>query len=364
MTSAPRLLTLVAELTYGCRLRCAYCSNPTHTQERLSALTTNDWLQVIDEAAQLGALHIHFTGGEPLLFEELEQLVRRARDRQMYTNLITSGVPLSRERLAKLQQAGLEHLQLSFQAYTPESNRRIAGIDATEQKLQVAQWTKQLGIPLTINIVVHRENIAELSSLLELAASLEPYRIELANAQYLGWALLNRERLLPSQSQLSYARGLAQATRERLRGKTDVLFVLPDYYADRPRACMQGWAKSYAVVSPDGLVLPCQAARVLPGLKFGDVRDSSLSQLWATSPALETFRGDHWYPEPCRGCSNKSKDFGGCRCQAYALTGDQAAVDPACRLSPAHDLIRSARQLSERKSAAPLVLRRVPRVVS
>ncbi len=360
--AAPRLLTLVAELTYGCKLRCAYCSNPVQTAQRAPALGTQDWLRVIDQAEELGALHVHFSGGEPLLFEELEQLVRRARERELYTNLITSGVPLSRERLRSLVGAGLDHVQVSFQAASPAGNLRIAGVDATAQKLRVARWVKELDIPLTVNLVLHRENIGELEQLLALAESLEPYRIELANAQYLGWALRNRDRLLPSAEQLQAARQLATAARERLAGKTDVLFVLPDYYADRPRACMQGWAQSYVVVTPDGLLLPCQAARDLPGLRFDDVRSAPLAELWAHSSALQRFRGTDWLPQPCRGCAERERDFGGCRCQAFALTGDVTATDPACSVTPSHQLVRAARARAAASAGVePLELRRAPR---
>lgn len=361
---APRLLTLVAELTYGCPLRCAYCSNPVQTAQRGPLLSTDDWLRVIDQGEQLGALQIHFTGGEPLLFRDLESLVRRARERQLYTNLITSGVPLSFERLQALVDAGLEHLQLSFQAATPASNVRIAGVDATAQKLAVAAWAKRLSLPLTVNLVLHRQNIGELGELLALAESLEPHRIELANAQYLGWALLNRERLLPSAAQLEHARRLAASARERLAGKTDVLFVLPDYYADKPRPCMQGWGRSYLVVTPDGLLLPCQAARDLPGFVFDDVRQAPLAEAWVSSETLSRFRGTEWLPSPCRDCDERERDFGGCRCQAFALTGDASAPDPACSVTPAHHLIRAARaRAASPPSPAPLQLRRAPRRV-
>jgi PqqA peptide cyclase len=361
ISAAPRLLTLIAELTYRCRLRCVYCSNPVQTAQRAAALSTRDWLRVIDEAEQLGALQIHFTGGEPLLFSNLELLVHRARDRQLYTNLITSAVPLSRARLVALQHAGLDHVQLSLQAATLASNLRITGTDASEQKLQVARWVKELGIALTINIVLHRENLAELEQLLDLAEALEPHRIELANAQYLGWALLNRDRLLPSAEQLDRARQLAMAARQRLLGKTDVLFVLPDYYADRPRACMQGWGQSYLVVTPDGLLLPCQAARDLPGLQFDHVGSAPLAEIWSNSAALGKFRGNAWQAEPCRSCKDRDKDFGGCRCQAFALGGDAAAPDPACSLTPSHQLVQAARARAAAGVAlTPLELRRTP----
>lgn len=360
--SAPRLHTLVAELTYSCRLRCAYCSNPVHTAQRAARLETRHWLRVIDEAEQLGALQIHFTGGEPLLFDELPALVERAHERQLYTNLITSGVPLTRERLQQLKCAGLDHVQLSLQAATPESSRKVAGVDAMEQKLHAARWTKELNLALTVNVVLHRQNLAELPLLLELAERLEPYRIELANAQYLGWALVNRDQLLPSAEELELARDIARAARERLRGKTDVLFVLPDYYSNRPRACMQGWAQSYMVITPDGLALPCHAARDLPGLYYEDVRDRPLARIWSESEAFAKFRGNEWQPEPCKSCVEFERDFGGCRCQAFALTGDVAAADPTCGLTQAHHLVRSARASASKPVPGVLVLRQAPRV--
>lgn len=360
----PRLLTLVAELTYSCRLRCVYCSNPTQINERRPALRTTDWLRVIDDAAALGALHVHFTGGEPLLNDDLEALVRRAREQELYTNLITSGVPLTRARLVGLVEAGLDHVQVSLQGTSRGKNLLIAGVDTTARKVLVAQWVKELGLPLTINIVVHRHSVDELEALLRLAESFEPYRIELANAQYLGWALVNRDALLPSVEQLAKVRQLAALARTRLMGKTDVVTVLPDYYADRPRGCMSGWARHYVVVTPDGLALPCHAARDLPGLDFDDVRTVPLSTSWRTSPGLRRYRGVDWLPTPCRDCAAREKDFGGCRCQAFALTGDSAATDPACQHAPSHPLVLDARSRAARAEAAPLILRRAPKVNS
>lgn len=369
----PRLMTLVAELTYSCRLRCAYCSNPPHIAARHPAMSTDDWLAVIDDAASLGALQVHFTGGEPLLYSDLEVLVRRARERQLYTNLVTSGVPLERRRLERLVEAGVEHVQVSLHAATSEGNTRIAGVDASEQKRRVARWVNELGIPLTLNIVLHRENIGDLERLIEVAEAMAPHRIEVANAQYLGWALVNRAQLLPSETQIAEARRVASAARERLRGKVDLLMVLPDYYANRPRACMQGLATSYLVVTPDGLALPCHASRDLPGLNFDDVRENRLRDVWMTSEALRRFRGGAALPDACRTCSEREKDHGGCRCQAFALTGDVTAVDPACSLTPTHSLVRQARRQASLLSGAlpsdalsseqrPLRLRHAPRL--
>jgi PqqA peptide cyclase len=360
MSTAPRPYTLVAELTYACPLRCAYCSNPVNIQQRSEPLGIADWRRVIREAEALGVMQVHFTGGEPLLYAELEQLVAEARAAELYVNLISSGLPLSRERLAGLQRAGLEHLQLSLQAASAATSRRVCGVDALTRKRRVAAWARELQLSLTINIVLHRQNISELPELLALAESLSPERIELANAQYLGWALRNRSHLLPSRGEIERARALASAAKQRLAGRIDVLFVLPDYYADRPRACMSGWAERYLVVTPDGLLLPCHAARDLPGLVFDDVRHAPLAELWAHSSALNHYRGDAGLPLACRSCDERHSDHGGCRCQAFALTADATAIDPACRLAPAHTLVRAARANQDLATLSPLQLRREP----
>ncbi len=360
MSVAPRPYTLVAELTYACPLRCAYCSNPVSVAQHAEPLATSDWRRVIREAEALGVMQVHFTGGEPLLYADLEQLVAEARAANLYVNLITSGLPLSRERLALLKQAGLEHLQLSLQAVGAETSRRISGIDALSRKRQVAEWTRELGLALTINVVLHRQNLAELPQLLAVAESLLPERIELANAQYLGWALRNRDQLLPSRAEIETARAVAREAKQRLAGQIEVLFVLPDYYADHPRACMSGWAERYLVVTPDGLLLPCHAARDLPGLLFDDVRRAPLAELWADSSALNHYRGDAGLPLACRSCDGRHSDHGGCRCQAFQLTGDADAVDPACQLSPAHSLVRQARSSHTLSVLPPLELRRAP----
>lgn len=360
MSAVPRPYTLVAELTYACPLRCAYCSNPVSIRQKAEPLDTSDWCRVIREAEGLGVMQVHFTGGEPLLYSELEQLVAEARAAQLYVNLVSSGLPVSRERLALLQQAGLDHLQLSLQAASAQTSRYIAGVDGLARKRQVAEWARELGLALTINIVLHRQNLAELPALFAIAETLGPERIELANAQYLGWALLNRSQLLPSREDIEAARAIASDAKQRLAGQIDVLFVLPDYYADRPRACMSGWAESYLVVTPDGLLLPCHAARDLAGLHFDDVRQAPLMELWRSSSALNQYRGDAGLPLACRSCDGRHKDRGGCRCQAFQLTGDAEAVDPACQLAPAHSLVRAARESLASGASPPLRLRRPP----
>jgi PqqA peptide cyclase len=360
-----RLYTLIAELTYLCPLRCVYCSNPTDLEAHPDRLETADWLRVFRQAAELGALQLNLSGGEPLLRKDLEALVAGAQKLDFYTNLITSGVPLTRERLERLRDAGLSSVQVSIQDSRPSEAARIAGRDAFEQKLAVCRWVKELGLPLTVNTVLHRENSSRTGDLIALAEALGADRLELANTQYLAWALQNRSALLPSRSQLDEARDVARAAQARLKGKIELLFVLPDYYADRPKACMSGWGKRYLVVSPDGLALPCHLAHTLPGLAFDNVQERSLEEIWARSPAFAAFRGEAWMPEPCRSCDRRALDFGGCRCQAFHLTGNAAATDPACALAPQHSLITAARTAAEPPPPLiPLTLRyreRTPR---
>lgn len=343
MSSDDRLYTLIAELTYLCPLRCVYCSNPTDLAAHPDRLNTEDWLRVFKEAAALGALQLNLSGGEPLLRKDLEALVLGAHQLEYYINLITSGLPLTRERLLHLKALGLSSVQLSFQDATAAESDRIAGRSSFEQKLAVARWVKELGLPLTLNFVLHRQNLARVSDMIALAERLSADRLELANTQYLAWALENRNALLPSEEQLRSAREIAKAARERLKGKIELLFVLPDYFSDRPKACMSGWGKRYLLVSPDGLALPCHLAHTLPGLTFDTVREQSLEQIWHHSPAFAAFRGQEWMPEPCKSCDRREIDFGGCRCQAYHLTGFAERTDPACSLSPDHHLIREAR---------------------
>jgi pyrroloquinoline quinone biosynthesis protein E len=355
--SGTRPYVLVAELTYRCPLRCAYCSNPT-AGARGPALAPADWLRVVDEAEALGVLQVHLTGGEPLLYDDLEALVARARARELYSNLITSGLPLDEARLERLRASGLDALQLSFQSARPGSSSAIAGVDAFAHKLKVAAWTRALGLPLTVNVVLHRHNLDEVPEIVALAEQLGAERLELANTQFLGWAWDNRAALLPSAAQLATARQAAQAARERLRGQMEILFVLPDYQADRPRACMSGWGQRYLVVTPDGRAQPCHAAQVLP-IEFPDVRTQSLDDIWHRSDAFARFRGGAQLAEPCRSCDRREVDFGGCRCQAYLMTGVLDATDPACALAPRHDLVVAARASAD-VEPPPLSLRRLP----
>ena len=343
MSAAPRPYTLVAELTYACPLHCAYCSNPVDFARRHDRLDTGDWRRVLRQAEQLGVVQVNFTGGEPLLRPDLESLVEEARALDLYSNLITSGIPLERGRLERLRRLGLDNVQVSIQDSRPVESDRIAGCEAFEQKLRVARWVKELGFPLTVNTVLHRENLDRIGEVIELAEELRADRLELANAQYLGWALLNRASLLPEAAQLGRARSIAVAARQRLQGRMEVVFVVPDYHVEFPPACMDGWGRRFVVVSPEGLLLPCLLAHTLPGLSFGNVRESSVQDLWTTSPGLVAFRGEGWMPEPCRSCERRTVDFGGCRCQAFHLTGNAAATDPACSLSRDHASIEAAR---------------------
>jgi len=352
-----RLYTLIAELTYRCPLRCVYCSNPTDLAAHPDRLQTADWLRVFRQAAELGALQLNLSGGEPLLRSDLEALVAGAHELDFYTNLITSGVPLTRERLTRLRDAGLSSVQVSIQDAEATDSDRIAGRVSFEHKLEVAGWVKELGLPLTVNMVLHRQNLSRTGAMIALAERLGADRLELANTQYLAWALLNRSALLPSRAALDEARDVARAARERLKGKIEVLFVLPDYYSDRPKACMSGWGKRYVLVSPDGLALPCHLAHTLPGLTFDNVQERSLSDIWLNSSGFNAFRGEAWMPEPCASCERRTLDFGGCRCQAFHLLGDAAKTDPACALSPEHGLIQSARAAAQTEQLIPLELR-------
>jgi pyrroloquinoline quinone biosynthesis protein E len=353
--SAPRPYNLIAELTYRCPLRCVYCSNPVAFREFPDALDTADWCRVFREAAALGVVHVGLTGGEPTLRADLTDLVRGAAGAGLYTHLVTAGTTLARDGLARLRAAGLRSVQLSVQDAEASASDAVAGVPAFERKLAFAAWVRAEGLPLTLNFVLHRRNLAHVPEIVALARQLGADRLELANAQYYGWALLNRDALLPSRAQLDEAaQAVARARREALR--PEILFVLPDYLAGRPKPCMGGWGRRMLVVAPDGRVLPCHAAASIPGLVFGNARTESLSWCWSDAPGMNAYRGEAWMPEPCRSCEERTRDFGGCRCQAFQLTGDAAATDPACDLAPRHDLIETARRDAELRDP-PLVLR-------
>jgi pyrroloquinoline quinone biosynthesis protein E len=338
-----RPYTLVAELTYRCPLRCVYCSNPIDYARHADELDTATWQRVFAEAEQLGVVQLNLSGGEPLVRGDLETLIETARALDLYTNLITGGVPLSHERLARFRALGLDSVQLSIQDVTAAQSDRIAGRRSFERKLEVARWVKELGFPFTLNTVLHRDNIERVADVIAMAERLGADRLELANTQYLGWALQNRAALLPTRDQLERAREIAAAARRRLRGTMEILFVLPDYYSEFPKACLDGWGRRFLIVSPDGLALPCHVAHTLTDLQFDTVRRRPLREIWYESTGFNAYRGEAWMPEPCRSCERRTIDFGGCRCQAFHLTGRATATDPACSLAPDHHIVEAAR---------------------
>ncbi|MEO7021150.1 MAG: pyrroloquinoline quinone biosynthesis protein PqqE [Ktedonobacteraceae bacterium] len=347
---------LLAEMTYRCPLHCPYCSNPAQTSG--DELTTEEWLRVIREAGALGVLHILFSGGEPLLRKDLPVLVACAQHEGMYTNLITSGLGLTRSRALALREAGLDSIQISFQADQEELADSLAGsTSAHTRKLAAARLVRELGLPLTVNVVLHRANLDRLAQIIALAEQLDAQRLELAHTQYVGWAFLNKEALLPSRDQIEQAEHIAVAAQARLHGKMEVLYVLPDYYAERPKPCMHGWGQRYLAVNPSGDVLPCQTASAIPDLRFDNVRDHSLVWIWHESAAFRRFRGTEWMPEPCQSCALRAIDFGGCRCQAFLLTGDATRTDPVCSLSPDHHLLQEIVASGPEKRPQPLHMR-------
>jgi pyrroloquinoline quinone biosynthesis protein E len=329
---------LLAELTYRCPLSCAYCSNPLNLADYGDELTTAEWQRVLAEAQELGVLQLHLSGGEPLQRRDVVEIVNSANELGLYTNLITSALGLSRRRAEQLRAAGLDHVQISIQANEPAVSDRIAGTPSFERKIEAARVVKELGWPLTVNVVLHRHNIDRVADMLRLAEELEADRIELANTQYYGWAWRNRGALLPSKAQLERAEAVARAARVRLEGRMDVIYVLPDYYSQYPKPCMGGWGKRQLTVAPNGDALPCPAAHALP-LPRASVREDSLAWIWTESPLFRRFRGTDWMPDPCRSCPRREIDFGGCRCQAFQLTGDAARTDPVCHLSPDHGIV-------------------------
>ena len=353
-----RPFTLIAELTYRCPLACPYCSNPVEYvgKERLTADT---WCRILREAEALGVVQVNLTGGEPLLREDLETIVSEAHGLGLYTNLITAGLPLTYERLARLRDCGLASVQLSIQSAEQDSCNWMAGATVYDRKRAAADWITDLGLPLTMNVVLHRYNLHEIQHIIHLAETLGAQRLELANVQYLGWALTNRAALLPDQSHLHEARALAQEAKARLVGTMEIVFVAADYYTGVPRACMDGWGRRYIVVSPDGLVLPCHAAHTIPGLPMVSAIEDSLAHIWEQSELFNLFRGDGWMRDPCRTCPQRGVDYGGCRCQAFHLTSVAASTDPACRLSPDYTVIEEARIQPRHPHQSPLLQPRV-----
>lgn len=332
-------LALIAELTHRCPLHCVYCSNPLEMQKSTTELSTEQWLRVFDEGARLGSLHVHLTGGEPLARPDLTQLIAGARSARLYTNLITSGIGLPEKRLQELVDAGLEHIQLSFQDSREDAANYVAGTRSHALKLELSHHIRKHRIAFTLNLVVHRQNLDHLDEIIALAEELRPDRLEIANVQYYGWALENREALLPTRNQLENSMRTIAAAQERLQGRMRIDYVIPDYYGRFPKACMGGWGRKLILIDPAGRALPCHAAGVIPGLQFDNVRDRSLDWIWNHSPAFNKFRGEEWMQEPCRSCDRRNDDFGGCRCQAFLLTGDATATDPVCSLAPRHNVV-------------------------
>jgi len=335
----PNPLALIAEITHRCPLHCVYCSNPLQMTSAKSELPTEVWLRVFSEAAQMGALHLHLTGGEPLARTDLAQLIAGAHSAGLYTNLITSGLGLSEERLKQLVDAGLDHLQLSFQDSREEEANWIAGAKAQSHKVALARMVRNYNIGFTVNLVIHRQHIDHLEEMVRFIEDLGPDRMEIANAQYYGWALENRAALIPTREQVERAVKVVEEAEKRVAGRIRIDSVVPDYYARYPKACMGGWGRRLVLIDPSGKALPCHAAGVIPGMTFENVSERSLAEIWNNSQAFQRFRGESWMPEPCRSCDRRSEDFGGCRCQALLLAGDATATDPACSLAPAHGVI-------------------------
>lgn len=350
---------LLAEVTYRCPLHCVFCYNPVDFASHEQELSTDDWLRVLREGRELGAVQCGFSGGEPLLRDDLEILVGEARRLGYYTNLITSGVGLTEARLEAFKAAGLDHIQLSFQDSTREINDFLSHTRTFDLKQKVARMIRERGWPMVMNVVIHRLNIGQIGRIIEMADELGAEYLELANAQYYSWALLNREQLMPSREQLRAAEAITDEWKAKLADRMRILFVVPDYHEGKPKKCMNGWGNVFLTVTPDGTALPCHTARMLPGLSFPNVGDSSLRDIWYDSPGFNRYRGTGWMKQPCRDCEHKEEDLGGCRCQAYLIAGDAEAADPVCPKSPKHERVLDALAAAERPGAAqrPLIFR-------
>jgi pyrroloquinoline quinone biosynthesis protein E len=353
-------LWLLLELTYRCPLQCVFCYNPVDFARTTEELTTDQWLRVLREARELGAVQLGLSGGEPLLRDDLEIIAAEAHRLGYYINLITSGVGLAEARVHALKAAGLDHIQLSFQDASRAMNDFLSHTRTFELKQRVAGWIKAQGFPMVLNCVIHRLNIDHLDAIIDMAARIGVEYLELANTQYYSWAHLNREQLLPSKLQLEKAERTVAAWRLKLGQRMRILFVVPDYYEERPKRCMNGWGSTFLAVTPDGTALPCHTAKMLPGIAFPNVRESSLREVWFDSDAFNRFRGTHWMKEPCASCDERDKDAGGCRCQAFLIANDAAAADPVCAKSPHHSKITAAVAAAQRPAVEekPLIFRR------
>ncbi len=333
---------LNAELTYKCPLHCVFCYNPIDYAQVEKELTTEEWLRTLREARKMGVVQLGLSGGEPLMRDDLEILIAESHRLGFYVNLLTSGIGLTEKRIKAFKEGGLDHIQLSFQDSTKEMNDFLSSTKTFDLKKRAATLIKQYDYPMVLNVVLHRLNIDHIDKILDLAVQLEAEYIELANTQYYGWSLLNREQLMPTREQLERAEAYTNEFRKKIGDKIRIFFVVPDYYATRPKACMSGWGKIFINIAPDGVVLPCHEARMLPGIEFPSVRDMPLDEIWYESDAFNRYRGDAWMKEPCRSCPDKHKDFAGCRCQAFMLTGDATSADPICEMSPHHGIITEA----------------------
>ncbi len=343
--------SVLAELTYRCPLKCPYCSNPLKLRQYQDELSTETWKRVIGESAKLGVIQMHFSGGEPLVRRDLHELIAESRKVGLYTHVVTSGVGADEERLTQLRTAGLDSIQVSIQDSNQLDNDFLAGSPSFGKKQQCIAAAQKLELPIILNVVLHRHNLARLTEIIQLAEDWGVEKVELAHVQYTGWAFRNRAALLPTRQQLQEAEQIVDAAKERLNGRPELLHVLPDYFQDYPKPCLQGWGQIYLAIAPDGAVLPCQTAREIPGLEFPNVKEESLEAIWFDSAVFNKFRGTDWMPEPCRSCDRREIDFGGCRCQAYLMTGDVAATDPVCHLSPDHELVDLAITESETSTA-------------
>jgi pyrroloquinoline quinone biosynthesis protein E len=344
-------LALLAELTHRCPLACPYCSNPVNLERAAGELSEQDWRRVLAEAAALGVLQVHFSGGEPMARRDLRGLIGTANRLGLYSNLITSGTLGGAREIDAFAAAGLKHVQLSFQDFHADNGDRIAGLSgAHDRKMRFAGAVRAAGLPLTLNMVVHRQNLDGVPQMIEMALALGARRIEIAHVQYYAWAFANRAALLPTRRQLDQATEAVEAARARLKGVLTIDYVVPDYHGVRPKSCMSGWGRQFVNVMPSGVAVPCHAAETLPGIAFPSVRTSSLSDIWYESDAFNRFRGTDWMAEPCRSCERREIDWGGCRCQAFRLAGDAGRTDPVCTLSPDHGVVAAAVQEAE---AAP-----------
>ena len=360
MTALPAPIGLLAELTHRCPLGCPYCSNPLDLVRASQELDTKTWTRTLNEAAELGILHVHLSGGEPLVRNDLAELVNAAHLAGLYTNLITSGVGLSAQRLTELRAAGLEHVQVSIQGVDAARADTVAHMKgAAKAKREAARLVVEEGLALTVNAVIHKGNIADVPAIIDLAEEWGAGRLEIAHVQYHGWAIANRASLMPSREDFLESAKTVEEARKRLEGTLVIDHVMPDYYAERPKACMGGWGRQVIVVTPDGRALPCHAAASLPGLTFDNVRDRSLGEIWQGSEAFKKFRGTAWMPKPCQGCERAEIDWGGCRCQAFAITGEAASTDPACELSKDHARMRGLAVADAASAANTFRFRRI-----